>query len=196
MTTNSTVADIWRPAEKSQALLYNISLILGGSVFIALSAQFAIGWPVPFTLQTFAVLMLGALFGAKLGSMSVGLYLLEGLSGLPVFAHWRGGLAVILGPTGGFLIGFLAAVYITGFLAEMGWDRRFITTILAMLAGNILIYTFGIMHLTHLIGFQQALAVGLYPFIAGAVAKIVFAAALLPAAWRLLSHWGITLRKE
>ena len=188
MILNPTIADIWRPSEKTQALLFNMSLIFGGSVFIALSAQFAIGGPVPFTMQTFAVLTIGALFGPKLGSMTIGLYLLEGLAGLPVFAQWRGGPAVFLGYTGGFLIGFLAAAYVTGFLAQIGWDRRFITTALAMIAGNVLIYTFGIMHLTHLVGFQQALVMGLYPFIAGAVIKIVLAAALLPSGWKLLAR--------
>ncbi|MEJ2647719.1 MAG: biotin transporter BioY [Sedimentisphaerales bacterium] len=90
MMTYSTVADIWRPGERTHALLYNISLIFGGSVLLALSAQLAIGRPVPFTMQEFAVLMIGALFGSRLASMTVGLYLLEGFAGLPVFAHHLG----------------------------------------------------------------------------------------------------------
>lgn len=190
MILSPTFADILRPSEKSQALLYNISLILGGSLFIALSAQISIGGPVPFTMQTFAVLLVGALFGARLGCMSVGLYLLEGLAGLPVFSYWRSGLPMLAGPTGGYLVGFLAAAYITGFLAQKGWDRRFFTTILAMCAGNVIIYTFGIVHLINLFGVKQALVVGLYPFIAGAVIKIFLAAALLPTGWKCLEYCG------
>ncbi|MBN1975664.1 MAG: biotin transporter BioY [Sedimentisphaerales bacterium] len=192
MILNSTVADILRPSEKSQAFLYNIALVFCGSIFIALSAQIAIGGPVPFTMQTFAIPLIGALFGAKLGCMCVGLYLLEGLAGWPVFSYWRGGFHMLLGPTGGFLVGFLTAAYVTGFLAQRGWDRRFSTTFLAMLAGNIFIYTFGIIHLTNMMGFKQALVIGLYPFIAGSVIKISLAAALLPTGWKLLAYCGFT----
>jgi biotin transporter BioY len=191
MMTYSTVADIWRPGERTHALLYNIWLIFGGSVFIALSAQLAIGLPVPFTMQEFAVLMIGALFGSRLACMTVGLYLFEGFAGLPVFAHHLGGLPVLLGPTGGFLVGFLAAAYVTGFLAERGWDRKFTTTALAMLAGNVLIYTFGVIRLNFLFGFHEALVTGLYPFAVGAVIKILVAAALLPSVWRLLQRCGL-----
>ena len=191
-----TVADILRPGEKSQALLYNILLILSGSIFIAMSAQISIGGPVPFTMQTFAVLLVGALFGPKLGSMSVGLYLLEGLAGWPVFSYWRSGLHMLLGPTGGYLVGFLAAAYVTGFLAQKGWDRRFSTTFLAMLVGNFLIYTFGLIRLTNLLGFKQALVIGLYPFIVGAVIKIVLAAALLPTGWKFLKYCGLLNKKD
>ncbi len=185
-----TVADILRPNEKSQASLYNISLILGGSLFIALSAQISFGGPVPFTMQEFAVLLIGVLFGAKLGSMTVGLYLLEGLAGWPVFSYWRSGWHMFVGPTGGYLVGFIAAVYLTGFLAQMGWDRRFFTTFLAMLAGNVIIYTFGVVHLGFIIGVKQAFVVGLYPFIAGAVIKIFLAVALLPTGWKWMEYCG------
>jgi biotin transport system substrate-specific component len=190
MLQNSTVADIWRPGEKTNALLYNILLIFGGSIFIALSAQIAIGGPVPFTMQTFAVLLIGALFGAWLGSLSVGLYLLEGLAGLPVFSHGRGGLAMLFGPSGGFLIGFLAAAYVTGFLAQHGWDRRIGTTILAMTAGNIIIHLFGFIWFSLLAGVNTALALGFYPFIPGDIVKIALAAAMLPSGWKLISYSG------
>lgn len=190
-----TVADILRPSEKSQASLYNVSLILSGSLFIALSAQISFGGPVPFTMQTFAVLLVGALFGAKFGCMSVALYLLEGLAGLPVFSYWRSGWIMLAGPTGGYLVGFVAAAYVTGFLAQRGWDRRFFTTFLAMLAGNVIIYTFGILHLSNLIGVRLALIEGLYPFIAGAVIKISLAAALLPTGWKCMEYCGFLKKR-
>jgi biotin transport system substrate-specific component len=189
MIQNSTVADILRPSEKSQALLYNIVLIFCGSIFIALSAQISIGGPVPFTMQTFAVLLIGALFGARLGSLSVGLYLLEGLAGWPVFSLGRGGIPVFSGPTGGYLIGFLAAAYVTGFLAQHGWDRRTGTTILAMAAGNIIIHLFGFIWFSFLTGIHNALVFGFYPFIPGDIVKIALAAAILPSGWKLISYY-------
>lgn len=190
MQTNATIADIWRPFEKTRACLYDISLILGGSLLIALSAQIAVGWPVPFTMQTFAVLMIGALFGARRGSLTVVAYLIEGAAGLPVFSHGQGGLAVLFGPTGGFLHGFVAAALVTGLLAQRGWDRRVVTTILAMFCGNILIHAFGLLWLSFLVGFKSALATGAYPFIAGDLVKIALAAALLPTGWKLLARFG------
>ena len=196
MILNPTIADIYRPGEKSQALLYNILLIFGGSIFIAFSAQVALGGPVPFTMQTFAVLLVGALFGARLGSMCVGLYLLEGLAGWPVFSHWRGGLPMLLGPTGGYLIGFLAAAYIVGFLAQHGWDRHISTTILAMVIGNIIIHLFGFIWFSLLAGINKALVFGFYPFIPGDIVKIALAAALLPSGWKLIKNISLINNKE
>lgn len=190
MKINATIADLWRPREKTLADLYDISLILGGSLLIGLSAQIAIGWPVPFTMQTFAVLMVGALFGSRRGGLTVIAYLIEGAAGLPVFSLGRGGLPVLFGPTGGYLIGFIAAAYVTGFLAQRGWDRRFVTTILAMIIGNLLILSVGLLRLSLIVGFKNALVTGVYPFIAGDLIKIGLAAALLPAGWKLLSSFG------
>lgn len=190
MLTNTTIADIWRPYEKTRARLYDTTLILGGSLLLALSAQIAVGWPVPFTMQTFAVLMIGALFGARRGSLTVLVYLIEGAVGLPVFSLGRGGPAILFGPTGGFLIGFIAAAFVTGLLAQKRWDRRVVTTILAMFAGNVLIHIFGLLWLSLLIGFQKALVTGIYPFIVGDIIKIALAAALLPFGWKLLGYFG------
>ena len=186
MLTNVTYADIFRPCEKRIAWLYDITLIIGGSLLIGLCAQLAIGWPVPVTGQPFAVLLIAALLGRRRASLCVLAYIIEGAAGLPVFAHARAGLGVLAGPTGGYLIGFIAAAYITGMLAEKGWDRKVWTTVLAMILGNIAIYTFGLTWLSCLIGIQKALAAGLYPFIVGDLLKIALAAAVLPAGWKLL----------
>ena len=185
--TSITIADLWRPGNKTLAGVYNISLILVGSVLLGLSAQIAVGWPVPFTMQTFAVLMIGALFGARRGSLTVLAYLIEGAAGLPVFSYGRGGLPVLLGPTGGYIFGFIAAAYVTGRLAESRWDRRILTTIAAMIIGNLLIYCFGLLQFSLMVGFKNALATGIYPFIAGDLIKIGLAAALLPSCWKLLA---------
>ena len=189
MLANSTVADLLRPCEKSRAVLYDIILIIAGSFIIAICAQLAVGWPVPITGQTFAVLMLGALLGSRRGSLCALTYILEGIMGLPVFAHARGGFAVLISPTGGYLIGFIAAAFIVGLLAEKGWDRRVGTTILAMLLGNVVIYTFGLLWLSLLMDIRSdVLAVGLYPFIIGDILKTVLAAILLPAGWKLIGY--------
>ncbi len=191
MLANATLADLIRPCNKSRAAMYDIALVIGGSFVIALCAQLAIGWPVPITGQTFAVLMLGALLGSRRGSLCVLTYILEGAVGLPVFAHGRAGFAVLISPTGGYLIGFIAAACIVGLLAEKGWDRRVGTTILAMLVGNIVIYAFGLLWLSLLIGINRTvLTVGLYPFIIGDILKTVLAAILLPTGWKLIKHFG------
>ena len=163
-------------------------------MLIGLCAQIKIQpfGPVPITGQTFAVLMIGALLGARRGSMAVLAYLAQGVAGLPVFAVVSGPLA-LLGPTGGYLVGFVPAAYVTGFLAERGWDRRFGTTVLAMALGNIIIYAFGLAQLSLLTGLSKTvLTAGLLPFIPGDILKMVLAAILLPSAWKLLACGGIT----
>jgi biotin transporter BioY len=196
MLTNATVADLLRPCEKGKAGIYNLTLILAGVVFIGLSAQLAIGLPVPFTGQTFAVLMIGALYGARLGSLCLVSYVLAGAAGVPVFSNFGSGVLFLSGPTGGYLIGFIAAAYVVGLLAERGWDRRAWTTVLAMIFGNIVLYTFGLLWLFCLMGFNaKVLVVGLYPFIIGDILKIALAAVLLPSGWKLLGYTGLAGKK-
>ncbi|MGB2808482.1 MAG: biotin transporter BioY [Sedimentisphaerales bacterium] len=195
MSTNVTVAGLLRPCEKKLAAIYDIALVVGGSLLIALCAQMAIGWPIPVTGQTFAVLMIGALLGARRASLSVLVYIMEGAAGLPVFAHGRSGFAVLLGPTGGYLVGFVVAAYVVGLLAEKGWDRRIGTTVLAMIFGNLVIYAFGLLWLCCMIflinlqvGSSRVLVEGLYRFIPGDLLKIALAAVLLPTGWKLLER--------
>jgi len=203
MLMNTTIAGLWRPDEKLYAVLYDILLVVVGSLVIALCAQLAIRLPfspVPITGQTFAVLMVGALFGARRGGLSVATYIIEGVAGLPVFASGASGFMWLLGPTGGYLLGFLPACCITGLLAERGWDRKVGTTIIAMVLGNIAIYVLGVSWLCCLaqsgrlqIG-NSILAVGLYPFIIGDLLKIAVASVLLPSGWRLLKYSGFADR--
>ena len=198
MITNATVADIWQPSEKRLAQLYDLTLIVGGSVLIALCAKLRIVLPfgpVPVTGQTFAVVITGALLGPWRGSLAVLAYLAQGAAGLPVFA-FGGGFGVFAGPTGGFLVGFLPAAFITGSLARRGWDRRISTTILAMILGNAAIYACGLLWLCCLMGATTTvLAAGLYPFIAGDLLKIVLAAILLPSGWKLLERLSLSGEK-
>jgi len=169
----------------------HLALVLGGSLLVAGLAQVRIPLPftpVPITGQTFAVLLVGAALGSRLGALSLGLYLLEGVAGLPVFAGGAGGAAAMLGPTGGYLAGFLAAAYLVGLLAERGGDRRLRTALPIFLAGEAIIYLFGVPWLGFFIGFQRAVAAGLYPFLIGDAVKLVAAALALPAAWNLTRH--------
>lgn len=190
----ATMVDLLRPCESKRAVVYDVALIVGGSLLIGLCAHVKVLLafsPVPITGQTFAVLMIGALLGARRGSLAVLAYLIEGAVGLPVFAL-GGGFGVLLGPTGGYLLGFIPAAYITGLLAQKGWDRRIGTTVLAMVLGNVVIYTFGLLRLSCLMGVNRAVpAVGLYPFVVGDLLKIALAAAVLPSGWKLLGYSGL-----
>ena len=199
MLDRATYTDVLRPSNERCAGLYNAVLIIGGSLFIGLCAQVAVVVPfspVPVTGQTFAVLMAGALLGRRRGALCVLAYIIEGAAGLGVFAMGRAGVGVLFGPTGGYLVGFVAGAYIVGLLAERGWDRRVGTTVLAMVLGNLALYAFGLLWLGCLIGVSGVLAVGLYPFLIGDALKIVLAAILLPAGWKLLAMTGPVREKS
>ncbi len=197
MIAGLTVADLVRPSERRLAYSYDIALVVGGSLVIALFAQIAIGYPVPITGQTFALLMIAALLGARRGALCLLMYLAEGLLGLPVFAQGKGGLIAFLGPTGGYLIGFVLAAWLVGALSERTWDRRILTTIATMVLGNLVIYACGLVWLSCLVHlFAQPLrsgllAAGLYPFLAGDLLKIALAALLLPSGWRIIRYFGL-----
>ena len=199
MLTNVTYATFLRPSKRAYAGLYDVALIVGGSLLIALCAQVRIVLPfspVPITGQTFAVLMIGALFGTWRGSLSVFLYIIIGMAGLPVFAMGVG-FAALKGFTGGYLIGFVPAAYIVGILAERGWDRRMGSTLLAMAFGNMAIYAFGLLWLCCLMGVNKSvLTMGLYPFIVGDLLKISLAAVLLPSGWKFLKYSGFVSKKS
>jgi biotin transport system substrate-specific component len=174
--------------------LTDVLLVLGGAGFVALAAQLEIhlGFtPVPITGQTFAVLLVGASLGAVRGTASLALYLLVGMIGAPVYSGGEGGVEWVTGATGGYLIGFVVAAGLTGYLAEQRWDRRFSSSVAAMLTGNVLIYLFGLPWLAAKIdtGFEGTLEAGLYPFVFGDLFKLYLAGALLPGAWRLVQRF-------
>ena len=170
-----------------------IALILGGSLLIALSAQlqFVLPFsPVPITGQTFAVLLLGALYGSKRGPATVVTYLALGAVGLPVFAGGAFGIARLVGPTGGYLLGFVAAAFVVGLLSERGWDRKLWTTAVGMIIGNGIIYVAGVLWLSRFVGWPAVLSTGVLPFLAGDALKIALATILLPAGWKLIGRAG------
>ncbi|MBN2139153.1 MAG: biotin transporter BioY [Sedimentisphaerales bacterium] len=191
MLVNATVADLLRPNQRISAVTYEAALIIAGSLIIALSAQIAVGYSVPITAQTFAVLMIAALFGARRAIACLLAYLSEGAAGLPFFAQGKAGPAAFAGPTGGYLIGFVVAALVVGLLAQKGWDRKFWTTVAAMIIGNLIIYAFGLTWLAVLVGPKAALTGWLLPFIPGDVLKIILAASMLPSAWKLIGRSGL-----
>jgi biotin transport system substrate-specific component len=169
----------------------SFGLVIVFSLFIAACAQFAIPiGPVPITGQTFAVLLTGALLGSRLGAMAVIAYLIEGAVGLPFFAAGGSGIARFMGQTGGYLIAFPAAAFVTGAFAENGWDRRYHTAVVAMAIGSLVILATGwawysiITNTPAVLSFQLAVL----KFLPGDVIKIALAAAVLPTGWALLKR--------
>ncbi len=174
-------------------VLRDVMLVLSGSLLVALASQITIPLPfspVPVTGQTFAVLLIGAALGSRRGAYSMLAYIAAGTLYLPVFAGGFAGPARLLGPTGGYLLGFVAAAWTVGWLCERGLDRKLFTAVIAMLAGTGVIYAFGLPWLAMYVGTNNVLALGLYPFLPGAAIKIALAAMVLPSAWKLVGAFG------
>ena len=166
-------------------------LVIVFSLFIAACAQFSIQiGPVPITGQSFAVLLTGALLGSRLGAAAVIAYLIEGALGLPFFAGGGAGIVRFFGPTGGYLVAFPAAAFITGAFAEHGWDKRYLTAVAAMAIGSAVILLGGLAWFTILTNTPPVAAfkIAVLPFLAGDVVKIALAAAVLPTGWALLKR--------
>jgi len=185
---NLTLIDLVLPRieSKNLALAKDIVLVLSSAILTGISAKLKIEiGAVPITMQTFTVLLSGAILGSKRGVASQLTYLLMGLTGVSWFSR-GGGIQYILSPTFGYIIGFVFAAYFVGWLCEKGFDRKIKTAILAMLFGNILIYISGLFWLARFIGFGKVLAAGLYPFIIGDLLKILLAGLVLPMGWKLI----------
>ena len=166
--------------------LTNFVTIVICSLLLILSAKIKVDlYPVPMTLQPLAVLMIAMLCGRNISVAAVTLYLIQGMVGLPVFAY-GGGLPYLLGPTGGFLFGFLFASILIGELADRGWGKSIIKSVFAMLIGLFTIYICGVFQLSILKGFDFAIINGLKPFIIGDFYKLILAALLLPQIWKLV----------
>ena len=172
--------------EDNFSKLTNFVTIVICSFLLILSAKIKVDlYPVPMTMQPLAVLMIAMLCGRNVSVAAVSLYLFQGMIGLPVFAY-GGGLPYLLGPTGGFLFGFLFSSIIVGELADRGWGKILSKSVFAMLLGLFVIYTFGILQLSFLKGFNFAILNGLKPFIIGDLYKLILASLLLPQIWKLV----------
>ena len=168
-----------------------VGLVIGFSLLTALSAQIVIPiGAVPITGQTFAVLLTGALLGSRLGAITMIVYLMEGAIGLPFFYGGSGGIAHLMGPTGGYLFAFPAAAFITGAFAEHEWDRKFLTAAAAMAIGSLVIMLSGWLWFSFLTRTSPAITIfdKVLVFIPGDLIKISLAAAVLPSGWKLLKR--------
>lgn len=175
-----------RPLVLPRPLLLPAGILLANFVLV-LSAKTEVPfWPVPMTLETLAVLGLAGLFGARLAGAAVFLWLAEGAAGLPLFAGTASGLAYFLGPTGGYLLGFLLVALLVGHLADRGLRARPVLLFGAMLGGIAVIYLCGVSWLAHLVGWQRSLQLGLLPFVPADLTKAALAAALVAAFRRAL----------
>jgi biotin transport system substrate-specific component len=187
-----TFAALLWPArdDRVAAALRAVVLAVAGSALLALSAKIQVPIPpVPMTMQTLVVLIIGATYGWRLAGATVLLYIGEGMLGLPVFANTPPQVAspaYLLGPTGGYLAGYVAAAVVMGLLAERGWDRSLPRVVSMMILGHAIIFAFGLAWLAQLVGPTKAWAVGAAPFIVGTVLKTALAAALMKAAWTLV----------
>ena len=162
-------------------------MVVLARLLLAVSAQFKIPlYPVPVTGQTLVVLLIGMTYGPRLGGITMAAYLFEGALGLPGLPAGRWGCR-INGPTGGYLFGFLLAGVSMGNLAERGMGRTVVSTIAAMLIGNFVIYLCGALWLANFIGFGEAIAAGVLPFLYGDALKLVVAAGLMPLVWRTVT---------
>jgi biotin transport system substrate-specific component len=183
--TDLTLLDTVSPRS---SVLIDVVLVLGGSLLIALSAQLAVRLPfspVPITGQTCAVLLVGAFLGSRKGMLSVLAYLAEGAMGLPIFAGGGSGPAWLVGPTGGYLLGFVAAAWVVGWLCDHLGERSIAGMVVIMLPGSATIYLLGLPWLAHFVGVDKALAFGLIPFLPGDLVKIALAGSILSLGWRL-----------
>lgn len=184
--SHSTLLDtIWR----DRSLSRNIALMIAGSLLLTVSAKVQVPfYPVPMTMQTLVVMLLGFAFGWRLAGATVLFYLAQGAMGLPVFAGTpeKGlGIAYMVGPTGGYLLGFFLSALLCGFLAERGWDRTPLGIAAAMLLATALTYASGLAWLGNLIGWDKpVLAYGMIPFLYGDLLKVVLGVALLSLGWK------------
>lgn len=178
---------IIKSCAKQNQTVKDISLVSGSVISIALLSQIIIPFkPVPVTGQTLGILLSAGLLGKKKGMLSVLTYILLGTMGIPLFAGGDFGLARLAGPTGGYLTGFLAAAFVVGTLKDKGFMSNFRNAALCMMAGNIVIYTFGLLWLSKFMMPTDLLTTGVYPFIPGDIIKIIIAASLIPAGKRFI----------
>ena len=170
-------------ANSKKNLLAKIFLAAIGSLFLTISAKVQVPfYPVPMTMQTLVVLLIGMSYGLSLGAVTISLYIMQGIFGLPVFAN-GGGVGYLIGPTGGYIVGFLISSILLGFLANRGWGKTWKTTAIAMILGVCIIFLIGVSWLSVYIGLKPAILNGFLPFIYADCLKIIIACVIMPTAW-------------
>ena len=165
----------------------NIFLILFGTLLLTISAKVQVPfWPVPMTMQTFIVFIIGMAYGWRLAFFTLVAYLFEGALGLPVFAK-GGGLLYLTGPTAGYLYGMTIAAAVIGYFAELGYNKSYFKSLISLIIGTFIIFLLGVGYLGSIIGYDKALAGGLYPFIPSEFFKIGLAVVLIPSITKYIS---------
>jgi biotin transport system substrate-specific component len=203
LSRSTTLVDylVPSPSSRSLNLLKDGLLVLGFSLLVALSSQISFHLsftPVPITLQTLAVLLSGAALGSRRGALAMLVYLAEGALGLHFFSGGSFGPASLVGPTAGYLWAFPFAAFVTGLLCERRLERSFLTSVLAMLPGTLIVYLFGVLWLSHFFNWDllKGFYAGMLPFIPGDIFKLIIAAALLPAVWTLLKFFHPEMKRS
>tara|TARA_Y100000768_G_scaffold362537_1_gene321404 strand:+ start:373 stop:939 length:567 start_codon:yes stop_codon:yes gene_type:complete len=172
--------------ENINSNLLNVVLALFGTVLLAISAKVQVPfWPVPMTMQTFVIFLIGMTYGVRLSFVTVALYLFEGAAGLPVFAS-GGGIAYLTGPTAGYLYGMLLASVVISYLADLGFSKTYFKSFISLTIGSIIIFAVGIIYLGSIIGYQKAIVAGLLPFIPSELFKIALAVAFIPTVQKVI----------
>lgn len=192
MTTYAKAETFIGATVAPQGLLKKATMVVAFSLLVALSAQVAIPLPftpVPLTLQTFAVLLTGALLGSRMGALALMLYVIEGAAGLPFFSAGRGGAAYLLfTPATGYLLSYPIAAFATGWLAERGWDRKYLSAAAAMFIGSAIILVGGWLGFLRFQPAASSFVMGVAPFVPGDLVKVALAAAMLPTGWKLVGR--------
>ncbi len=191
ITMNRVLSEAVGPTEGTAKLVKDVALVLVGIAALTIAAKIRVPmWPVPITMQTFAVLTIGAGLGLRLGLVTLFGYLAIGALGFAVFTGESAGLAYMAGPTGGYLVGFAVAAGAMGLLARRGWDRTVLGMAGAMLVGTAIIYAFGLAWMAQLFladkGAAWVLQYGMLNFLVGDALKLALAALVVPGLWKLV----------
>ena len=172
--------------ENFNSNLVSILLVLFGTILLAISAKIQLPfWPVPMTMQTFVIFLIGMTYSVRLSFITVSMYLFEGALGLPVFAS-GGGIAYLVGPTSGYLYGMLISSVVISYLANLGFSKTYFKTSISLLIGSFIIFLFGILYLGSIIGYEKAIIAGLLPFIPSELFKIALAVSLIPSIQKII----------
>ena len=172
--------------ENFNSNVVSILLVLFGTILLAISAKIQLPfWPVPMTMQTFVIFLIGMTYSVKLSFITVSMYLFEGALGLPVFAS-GGGIAYLVGPTSGYLYGMLISSVVISYLANLGFSKTYLKTSISLLIGSFIIFLFGILYLGSIIGYEKAIIAGLLPFIPSELFKIALAVSLIPTIQKII----------
>ena len=172
--------------ENINSNVVNILLVLFGTILLAISAKIQLPfWPVPMTMQTFVIFLIGMTYSVRLSFITVSIYLFEGALGLPVFAS-GGGIAYLVGPTSGYLYGMLISSVVISYLANLGFSKTYFKTSITLLIGSFVIFLFGILYLGSIIGYEKAIIAGLLPFIPSELFKIALAVSLIPTIQKII----------